>query len=132
MGMLWGLSFALKRRLFLKVGGLDERFVGYGGEETDFARGLKEIGAKLYWCGGARAYHQHHAVSAPPLQHFGDIVRNARLYHDKWGEWCMDYWLRQLHEGGFIDWNERRITVLRQPTQADIRAARRPDTALFS
>ena len=132
MGMLWGLSFALKRRLFLRVGGLDERFVGYGGEETDFARGLKEVGAKLYWCGGARAYHQHHAVMRPPLQHFGDIVRNATLYHEKWGEWCMDYWLGQLHKGGFIDWNAKRITVLRKPTPADIQAARCPDSELFS
>ena len=132
MGMLWGLNFALKRRLFLKVGGLDERFVGYGGEETDFARGLREVGAKLYWCGGARAYHQHHAVMRPPLQHFTDIVRNARLYHEKWGEWCMDYWLGQMHESGFIDWNAKRITVLRQPTRAEIEAARCPNTELFS
>ena len=132
MGMLWGLSFALKRRLFLKVGGLDERFIGYGGEETDFARGLREVGAKLYWCGGARAYHQHHAVMRPPLHHFRDIVRNARLYHDKWGEWCMDYWLGQLHERGFIRWDKSRITVLREPTRADIDAARCTPNELFS
>lgn len=132
MGMLWGLNFALKRRVFLKVGGLDERFVGYGGEETDFARNLREIGAKLYWCGGAQTYHQHHEVMRPPLQHFGDIVRNARLYHDKWGEWCMDYWLGQMHERGFIHWDKNRITVLREPTQADMAAARCPETELFS
>ena len=132
MGMLWGLSFAMRRRLFLKVGGLDERFTGYGGEETDFARGLKELDAQLYWCGGARAYHQHHAVSRPPLQHFGDIVRNARLYHEKWGEWCMDYWLSQLHDMGFIHWDRSRITVLRKPTPADIRAARCDGETLFS
>ena len=124
MGMLWGLNFALQRRLFLKVGGLDERFVGYGGEETDFARGLAEQGARLMWCGGARAYHQHHEVMRPPLQHFTDIVRNARLYREKWGEWCMDYWLGQMHEQGFIRWDQSRITVLRKPTAADIQAAR--------
>ena len=132
MGMLWGLNFALRRRLFLKVGGLDERFVGYGGEETDFARGLKEVGAKLYWCGGARAYHQHHPVMRPPLHHFGDIVRNARLYHEKWGEWCMDYWLGQLHDRGFIHWDRSRITVLRKPTAAEIDAARCDGETRFS
>ena len=124
MGMLWGLNFALQRRLFLRVGGLDERFIGYGGEETDFARGLAEQGATLMWCGGARAYHQHHQVMRPPLQHFNDIVRNATLYKQKWGEWCMDYWLGQLHERGFIRWDDKRITVLRKPTTADIQAAR--------
>ena len=132
MGMLWGLNFAMHRRLFLKVGGLDERFIGYGGEETDFARNLAELGAKLYWCGGAKAYHQHHTVMRPPLQHFQDIVRNARLFHDKWGEWCMDYWLGQLHERGYIHWSEKRITVLRKPTPADVRAARCGGNELFS
>ena len=132
MGMLWGLNFALRRKLFLKVGGLDERFVGYGGEETDFARGLAEVGGELHWCGGARAYHQHHTVVRPPLQHFGDIVRNARLYHEKWGEWCMDYWLTQLHERGYIHWDKRRITVLRKPSAADIQAARCSGETLFS
>ena len=124
MGKLWGLNFALQRRLFLKVGGLDERFVGYGGEETDFARGLAEQGAQLMWCGGARAYHQHHEVMRPPLQHFNDIIRNARLYKEKWGEWCMDYWLGQLHDRGFIRWDRKRITVLRKPNAADLRAAK--------
>ena len=132
MGMLWGLNFAMHRKLFLKVGGLDERFVGYGGEETDFARGLARLGATLHWCGGARAYHQHHRVMRPPLQHFGDIVRNARLFHDKWGEWCMDYWLGQLHEAGYIHWDDRRITVLRRPTPQDVRAARCGGDVLFS
>ena len=132
MGMLWGLNFALHRRLFLKVGGLDERFIGYGGEETDFARNLAAVGAKLHWCGGAKAYHQHHTVMRPPLQHFGDIVRNARLFHDKWGDWCMDYWLGQLHEQGYIHWDERGITVLRRPTAAEIVAARCGQEERFS
>ena len=132
MGMLWGLNFAMHRRLFLKVGGLDERYVGYGGEETDFARGLAEQGARLHWCGGARAYHQHHAVMRPPLQHFGNIVRNARLFREKWGEWCMDYWLDQFEERGLILRNRERITVLRQPTPAEMRAARCDGDVLFS
>ena len=132
MGMLWGLNFALQRRMFLKVGGLDERFIGYGGEETDFARGLAKRGAKLMWCGGALAYHQHHEVMRPPLQHFSDIVRNATLYREKWGEWCMDYWLGQLQERGFIRWDQKRITVLKKPTPADIEAARCPREERFS
>ena len=132
MGMLWGLNFAMHRRLFLKVGGLDERYVGYGGEETDFARGLAQLGARLYWCGGATAYHQHHPVMRPPLQHFGNIVRNARLYREKWGEWCMDYWLDQFEERGLILRNRERITVLRQPTPAEVKAARCPGDVLFS
>ena len=132
MGMLWGLNFAMHRKLFLRAGGLDERFTGYGGEETDFARNLARLGATLHWCGGARAFHQHHEVMRPPLQHFGDIVRNARLFRDKWGEWCMDYWLEQLHREGYIHWGERRITVLRRPTANDLRAARCDGTTLFS
>ncbi len=36
-GELWGLSFALPRERYLAIGGMDESFTGYGGEETDFA-----------------------------------------------------------------------------------------------
>ena len=132
LGRLWGLNFAMHRRLFLKAGGLDERYTGYGGEETDFARALAGHGARLHWIGGARAYHQHHPVMRPPLQHFGDIVRNARLFRDKWGEWCMDYWLGQLHERGYIHWSDKRITVLRRPTRAEVHAARCDGDTLFS
>jgi N-acetylglucosaminyl-diphospho-decaprenol L-rhamnosyltransferase len=133
-GELWGLSFALPRARYLAVGGMDERFRGYGAEETDFARRVADSGLATYWLGGARAYHQHHPVHVPPLQHFEHILRNAALYRAKHGAWCMDYWLGQFRDGGFIEWDPQatRIRLLRRPGPAEIEAAKRDGDRIFS
>lgn len=134
-GELWGLSFAIRQRDYLDCGGMDERFYGYGGEETDFARTLQHAGINLYWCAQARCFHQYHAVAKPPLHHFDSIVRNAQIFHQKWGKWCMEYWLAHFTSMSLIQWDETlpdRIIVNRQPTQAEIEASLLTDGAVFS
>lgn len=133
-GELWGLSFAIRRTTWNVLGGMDERFVGYGGEETDFALRLGTIGIPLFWTAQARAYHQHHAVHIPPLQQFDHILRNASLFHARHGRWCMDYWLGQFHEAGYIDWrpDDGILNVRRRPTPAEIEATRQPGDVLYS
>lgn len=131
-GELWGLSFALRKQDFLAAGGFDEQFVGYGGEETDFAQGLKNAGVPLYRIGGAVCYHQHHEVSIPPLHQFPAIIRNAQVFKEKHGRWCMDYWLGQFREKGLIDWGKDRLEVLREPSVDEIQAARQPGEVRYS
>ena len=131
-GELWGLSFAISASDWRRSRGMDERFVGYGGEETDFAARLKAAGVPMAWVGGARAYHQYHPVHQPPLHQFDHIIRNARLFRERWGRWCMDYWLGQFAEHGLIRWDYDRIEVLRKPGTAEVAASRAPDTILFS
>ena len=133
-GQLWGLSFALRRTAYRAVGGMDEGFDGYGGEETDLASRLAKEDVPFFWVAGARVYHQHHPVHVPPLNHFASIVRNATRFHQRHGRWCMDYWLGQMREGGFIDWAPDRdtIDILKHPGPADIEAARQPDDRRFS
>lgn len=131
-GELWGLSFALSAADWRAAGGMDERYVGYGAEETDFAARLEAANVPMAWVGGARAYHQHHAVHVPPYQHFDAILRNATLFRATWGRWCMDYWLGQFAERGMIRIDDDRITVLRHPGADEIVASRMPDTTLFS
>ena len=133
-GQLWGLSFALPRALWASVGGMDEGFAGYGGEETDLAWRLAAAGARTWWVAGARAYHQHHAVRVPPLHHFDAILRNAARFRDRHGRWCMEYWLEQFRAAGLIDWSADAdaIRPLRRPTPAEIAAAGRPGDVLFS
>jgi GT2 family glycosyltransferase len=131
-GELWGLSFALSAADWRAAGGMDERYVGYGAEETDFAARLERAGVAMAWVGGARAWHQHHAVHVPPYQHFGAILRNATLFRATWGRWCMDYWLGQFAERGMIRLDDDTITVLRHPDADEIAASRMPDTILFS
>ncbi len=133
-GQLWGLSFGLRAETWRRIGGMDEAFFGYGGEETDLARRAADAGIPTYRVGAAAAYHQHHAVHIPPLQHFEHILRNARLYRQKHGAWCMDYWLGQFAERGLIDWSRDvdDIVVHRLPDAQETDAARQPDTVLFS
>ncbi|MDY8108153.1 galactosyltransferase-related protein [Fulvimarina sp. 2208YS6-2-32] len=133
-GEFWGLSFAISAASWTQLGGMDESFVGYGGEETDLAARLKPAGLPLFWTAGAVAYHQHHAVHVPPLPHFHAIIANARRFHAKHGRWCMDYWLGQFAGMGLIAWTPAApdIVVERDPTGAEIAAARQPDSVRFS
>lgn len=133
-GEFWGLSFALRKTLWNELGGMDERFTGYGGEETDLAARLDEAGVPVWWTANARAYHQHHPVHVPPLNNFGSIIENAQRFHDMHGRWCMTYWLGQFAERGLIEWREAGsdIVVLREPDAAMIAAARQPGHVRFS
>lgn len=131
-GELWGLSFALSAADWARAGGMDERYVGYGGEETDFAARLERADVPMWWIGGARAYHQHHVVHTPAYQHFDAIIRNARLFRTTWGRWCMDYWLGHFADSGLVAWDADTITVLRRPTADEIAASRMPPETLFS
>lgn len=132
-GELWGLSFALPRAAWDAAGGMDTGYVGYGGEETDFAWRLEAAGVPMAWVGGAIAWHQHHAVHIPPLHQFDAILRNATRFRARWARWCMDYWLGQFAEAGLIRWSADADAIerLRAPTLAEITGSRRED-ALFS
>lgn len=102
--LFWSLSFAVTPTVHERIGGFDEAYEGYGGEDTDYARRALRADVPLAWVGGAEAYHQHHPVSSPPVEHLGDIVRNARRFHARWNAWPMHGWLSAFHDRGLIDW----------------------------
>lgn len=131
-GELWGLSFILQRDAWNAAGGMDENYVGYGGEETDFAERLRESGAHLFWMGGTICYHQHHTIYRPPLQHFDAIICNARRFRERWDKWCMDYWLDDFERRGLVKRSAEELKVLRIPTSAEIAAAKQPPHVRFS
>ncbi|WP_165069285.1 glycosyltransferase family 2 protein [Marisediminicola senii] len=101
--LFWSLSFALTPDTWARAGGFHEAYVGYGGEDTDFAWTLRDRGIPLAWVGGAHAYHQYHPTSSPPWHNIDDIVRNAGLFFDRWGEWPMSGWLAAFQEAGAVD-----------------------------
>lgn len=131
-GELWGLAFILHAETWNKAGGMDESYIGYGAEETDFSRRLQSSGAHLYWLGGTACYHQHHTVHKPPLQHFKSIVRNAKLFHDRWGNWCMEYWLDDFERRGLIRRSPHELQIMRHPTVIEIADAKQPPDVRFS
>jgi N-acetylglucosaminyl-diphospho-decaprenol L-rhamnosyltransferase len=98
--LFWSLSFALDVTAWAAIGGFDESYTGYGGEDTDFGQRARRAGACLWWTGGANAYHQWHPVSDPPVEHLGDIVRNANLFYDRWGWFPMTGWLERFEALG--------------------------------
>lgn len=100
--LFWSLSFALRAQTWIRIGGFDEAYAGYGGEDTDFGWRARARGVSLAWDGGARAYHQHHPVDDPPVRHLDDILRNSRIFHERWGVWPMGGWLGEFEEMGLI------------------------------
>ena len=109
--LLWTLSLAAPVGLVHRAGGFDERYMGYGGEDTDFAMRLRSVGATLHWLGGAWGYHQHHD-EVGRRDKVPDIVRNASLFHDTWGWWPMTGWLRELAADGVVEWDRAGGTLL--------------------
>ncbi|GBR09540.1 glycosyltransferase [Asaia siamensis] len=117
----WSLNFAIRRDSFMASGGFDESYVGYGGEDTDYAKGFTLSGGMLGWLKGALVYHQHHAHHMPPVHHLETVVKNAERFEGKWGYRTMGHWLHAFRLMGLIDDTAGRpIRILRQPDEADL------------
>lgn len=101
--LFWSLSFAVDRATWRALGGFFEGYVGYGGEDTDFARTAAARGVQLAWVGSARAYHQHHAVENPPIRHLDAILRNGAVFYERWGWWPMGGWLDAFERLGLVE-----------------------------
>ncbi len=101
--LFWSLSFAVHADGWRRAGGFCESYVGYGAEDTDFAATATSAGLTLGWLGGARAYHQHHPSSSPPVEHLADILHNGALFRRRWGRWPMEGWLREFERMGLVE-----------------------------
>jgi hypothetical protein len=108
--LFWSLSFAVHAALWRELGGFCEQYIGYGAEDTDFGQVAASRGIALTWVGGAWAYHQYHSSPDPPVQHLTDIVRNAAIFHRRWGWWPMTGWLREFERRGLIVFEVRTQT----------------------
>jgi len=119
----WSLCFALRADTFDRIGGFHESFSGYGAEDTDFAFAARHIGVPFGFV-SAIAYHQHHAVCKPPLNHFDAIVCNAIQFHRRWNVWPMVSWLNAFAERGLIRFDPAidRLEVLVHPSEQEIEA----------
>ncbi|WP_242152285.1 glycosyltransferase [Sphingomonas sp. BAUL-RG-20F-R05-02] len=117
----WSLNFAMRRATFLASGGFDERYVGYGGEDTDYGKTIDQAGIPIGWIKGGLAYHQYHPHHMPPVHHLDSVVRNAELFETKWGYRTMGHWLHAFELMGLIDQAPGRpIRILRRPDADDL------------
>ncbi|MFL0579089.1 glycosyltransferase family 2 protein [Dietzia sp. 179-F 9C3 NHS] len=104
--LFWSLSFAVTASTWSairsRIGGFHERYRGYGGEDTDLGLALRESGVPMAWVGGAHAYHQHHPVSDPPVEHVDAILANGAVFRERWGFWPMVGWLEEFETLGLV------------------------------
>jgi GT2 family glycosyltransferase len=134
--LFWSLSFAVRASTWRRIDGFDPSYEGYGGEDTDFAMKAKQAGVDLLWVGGAMAYHQHHPVSSPPVEHLDDILRNGEIFRRRWGWWPMQGWLREFRKLGLIEENgsgwtrSRPIRLASVPARHPYIEAVRPEGAV--
>lgn len=124
-GLFWSLVFAIRGSRFADLQGFDEAFSGYGAEDTDFGFRARDAGVPLLFKGGAGAFHQHHDVFDPPLQHLEDIVRNAQRFYDRWELWPMEGWLDGFENMGLIARIENRVILRRAASAAELADARK-------
>lgn len=68
-----GGCFCIKKRLYQQIGGFDERFIGYGYEDSEFDLRLKEYDPSWYLNVSGFALHLHHLPQ-------DKTVRNKLLY----------------------------------------------------
>jgi hypothetical protein len=128
--LFWSLNFACMGTTFARIGGFDEAYRGYGGEDTDFAFRARRQGVALLNT-AAMAFHQYHPTYDPPLNHFADIVVNARRFHQCWGVWPMEGWLRAFSEQGLLEWRDDRLEIIRAPSDEQVIRALKMDRLGF-
>ena len=120
----WSLNFAMRRATFAAIGGFDDRYVGYGGEDTDFGRTVAEANVPLKWVRGARAYHQYHPHYMPPVHHIDSVIANAAVFRDKWGHFTMEHWLRAFTLMGLVALKDGEHVRLREVSDDDLALTR--------
>lgn len=114
--LFWSLNFAVTADDWRRLGGFHLGYHGYGGEDTDFAATADSLGGTIGWIGGARCHHQYHPTSSPPWQHLSAIVRNATLFHHRWGRFPMEGWLTAFAAAGAVDYRpDDGVLQLKEP-----------------
>jgi len=82
---VWGANLSFRRQTWLAVGGFDESFRAYGGEDTDFGLRVAALGIPFVLEPRALSYHQHRVTySAFRRQAFSEgraLVHLARKHN---------------------------------------------------
>ncbi|WP_241077788.1 glycosyltransferase family 2 protein [Flavimarina sp. Hel_I_48] len=126
-GLFWSLCFAIRKSLFNEIGGFDEKYSGYGAEDTDLSFSIRDKEYDFF-ISDAIVYHQQHAVHSPPFDKFDQIVENSKVFYKKWGIWPMGHWLQSFSEYNLIDWapHYKKIDVLKAPSDEHIKSSYKP------
>ncbi len=129
--LVWGLCMGMRASTFHEVGGFDESFRGYAGEDTDLAMAVEHSGRPAGLVTRAIVLHQHHDSFEPPLHQLRATIANAQRYREKWGVWPMGGWLAQFADLGLITWSDESIEILRDPSPSEVEKHRCTAAAPF-
>ncbi len=75
-----GGVFGVTRALYDRVGGLDERFVGWGGEDDAMTARLEHFAHNMITLDQSHAYHLWHPPSTEPEELPSHFLRNLAMY----------------------------------------------------
>ena len=103
--LFWSLSYALRPETHHRIGGFDERYVGYGAEDTDYAFRAKQRGGELWSVAGAWAYHQQHPPVSANAAAVTAIAANVNRFHSRWGIWPMTDWVKRSVARADVRWD---------------------------
>ncbi|MFV8224324.1 glycosyltransferase family 2 protein [Christiangramia aquimixticola] len=117
--LFWSLTFYIPKNLFIKLEGFDERYTGYGAEDTDFALKLKHTPGYSFYLSEACVYHQQHPVYSPPVNKVDEIIKNAEIFYSKWNRWVMENWLKAFAEKDLINWSMDATSISKTGTVTD-------------
>ncbi|RDV26727.1 hypothetical protein DXV75_06995 [Alteromonas aestuariivivens] len=117
------MAFAIHKRDYHTIGGFDEEFSGIGVGDIDFAMRCSQSGLTLIKTASVVLYPDAGKLN-PAILHLCDIVNNAARFKQKWGNYPMESWLRELVTAGLIndDYPHTGLRVKRMPTQQELAA----------
>ncbi|PTL60006.1 glycosyltransferase [Paraconexibacter algicola] len=101
-GLAWTVALGVPLTVVREVGGFDERYRGYGAEDTDFAWRCRAVGVPLHWAPAADVVHRHHEGGGVPYDRAAAVVANAVRFQRTWGHWPMVPWLRAFAAAGLL------------------------------
>jgi hypothetical protein len=113
--LFWSLAFAVAPSAHRAVGGFDERYAGWGAEDTDYGRRAHRRGLELWKVAGAWAFHQPHPPAYRTPAQIAAVVENARRFHATWGDWPMPDVLGRLASAQAISWSPDGATIAAGP-----------------
>lgn len=100
--LFWSLSFVINKDYFNKLGGFDENFINYGGEDTELSYRNHLAGNRLIWVPDAVIYHQPHKSNDVPIHHIKSVINNVNYFQDKHGFTIMENWIDGFLERDLI------------------------------
>ena len=107
------IHFACTQKVFNAIGGFDENFTGYSGEDSDFGQQLKAQKIPLF-ANKAEVYHQYHKPSGAPFGLIKEFIHNANYFASKWGFLPGRSWIETFKKEGLLTEEEGRLVYTDQ------------------